>query len=136
MRVAPALLDAVKDISKALHDEAKQALENGDTVPGYALSAGRAVRSWHNETSAAVKLLALGLARDDVLVEELRSPAQVERRAKARSLKIPSDFIVSRPSGTSLVRAENAHTPILGRRDLVRTFSEALAVFKEETTHG
>ena len=29
----------------ALHDQAKRALENGDLVPGYALSAGRAVRA-------------------------------------------------------------------------------------------
>ena len=35
------LVDAVKDLRTALHDQAKRALENGDRVPGYGLSAGR-----------------------------------------------------------------------------------------------
>ena len=43
------LVDAVKDIGKALHDQAKRALESGDLVPGYALSAGRAERHWRDE---------------------------------------------------------------------------------------
>ena len=90
------LVDAVKDLGTALRDQAKQALQNGDVVPGYTLSAGRAVRHWHDEAAAAVKLINLGLARDDVLVETLRSPKQVEIRAKARGLKIPTEMIVSR----------------------------------------
>ena len=56
-------------------------------MPGYTLSAGRAVRHWHDEAAAAVTLIKLGLARDDVLTETLRSPKQVEIRAKARGLK-------------------------------------------------
>ena len=128
------LVDAVKDLGTALRDQAKRALENGDQVPGYALSAGRAVRHWHDEAAAAVTLIKLGLARDDVLVEELRSPKQVEIRAKARGLKIPNEMIVSRPSGVSLVRAENARAPVPGRSELVRSFSEALAAFQKGST--
>src|SRR5262249_52315282 len=30
------LVDAIKDLRTALHDQAKRALENGDVVPGYA----------------------------------------------------------------------------------------------------
>ena len=125
------LVDAVKDIGKALHDQAKQALHAGSAVPGYALSAGRAVRHWQNEAAVAVTLIKLGLARDDVLVETLRSPKQVELRAKARGLKIPSEFIVSHPSGVALVRSENAHAPVPGRSALVRSFSAALWPSKE-----
>jgi hypothetical protein len=88
------LVDATKDIGKALHDQAKRALDGGGTVPGYALSAGRAVRSWRDEATAAPDLLKLGLARDDVLVETLRSPKQVETRAKARGVKVPNELIV------------------------------------------
>jgi hypothetical protein len=124
------LLDAVKDLGTALRDQAKRALENGDHVPGYALSAGRAVRHWHDEAAAAVTLIKLGLARDDVLVETLRSPKQVEIRAKARGLKVPNEMIVSHPSGVSLVRSENARAPVPGRSDIVRSFSEALAAFQ------
>ena len=46
------LVDAIKDIRTALHDQAKRALENGDHVPGYALSAGRAERHWRDENAA------------------------------------------------------------------------------------
>ena len=63
------LVDAVKDIGKALHDQAKQALHAGDAVPGYALSAGRAVRHWHDEDAAIAALIGLGLARGDVVAE-------------------------------------------------------------------
>jgi hypothetical protein len=124
------LLDAVKDLSVALREEAKRALDAGGVVPGYTLSAGRAVRDWHDEAGAAVKLIKMGLTRDDVLIETLRSPKQVEIRAKARGLKIPSEFIVSHPSGVSLVRVENARAPVPGRSDVARSFSAALAAFR------
>ena len=124
------LVDAVKDIGKALHDQAKQALHAGDLVPGYALSAGRAERSWHNEDAAIAALIGLGLARDDVVVETMRSPKQVELRAKARGLKVPQELIVSHRSGVSLVRGENARAPVPGRGEIVRSFSAALEAFQ------
>jgi hypothetical protein len=128
------LVDAVKDISNALHDQAKRALKNGDLVPGYGLSSGRTVRHWRDDERTAVAALErLGLSRDDIIAEAMRSPKQVELRAKTRGLKVPSEFIVSHPSGVALVRSENARAPILGRSDLVRVFSEALAAFQGGT---
>jgi hypothetical protein len=125
------LVDAIKDIRTALHDQAKAALENGDAVPGYALSAGRAERHWRDDERATIAALEdLGLARSDVVAEELRSPKQVEIRAKARGLKVPSEFIVSRRSGVSLVRAENAHAPVPARSEIVRSFTAALEAFQ------
>src|SRR5262249_17949041 len=50
------LVDAVKDIHTALRDQAKRALQNGDNVPGYALSAGRAERHWRDESAALAAL--------------------------------------------------------------------------------
>jgi Protein of unknown function (DUF2800) len=124
------LLDSVKDLGTALRDQAKRALDAGGVVPGYTLSAGRAVRRWHDETKAAVTLIGLGLTRDDVLVETLRSPKQVEIRAKARGIKVPNEMVDSRPSGTALVRSENARAPQPGRSEIVRSFSEALTAFQ------
>src|SRR5262249_47621629 len=90
------LVDAVKDIRTALHDQAKRALQNGDNVPGYALSAGRAERHWRDEIAAQVTLLSLGFDHDDIVeAEVMRSPKQLELRAKARGLKVPQDLIVS-----------------------------------------
>jgi hypothetical protein len=125
------LVDAIKDLRTALHDQAKAALENGDAVPGYALSAGRAERHWRDNDHAVVEALeGLGLAHSDVVAEELRSPKQVEIRAKARGLKVPSEFIVSRRSGTSLVRSENARAPIRGQGEIAQAFSAALKAFQ------
>jgi hypothetical protein len=126
------LVDAVKDISTALRDQAKRALENGDQVPGYALSAGRAERHWRDDEPTAIAALErLGLSRADIIAEAMRSPKQVELRAKARGLKVPSEFIVSTRSGTSLTRIENARAPVPGRGEIVRSFSAALEAFQE-----
>ena len=124
------LVDAIKDIRTALHDQAKYALQNGDNVPGYALSAGRAERHWHDENTAIGALIRLGLARGDVIAETVRSPKQVELRAKARGLKVPAELIASRRSGVSLVRSENAHAPVPGRVESARAFSEALTTLR------
>lgn len=99
-------------------------------MPGYALSAGRAERSWHNEDAAIAALIGLGLARGDVVVETIRSPKQVELRAKARGLKVPQELINSQRSGVSRERGENARTPAPGRGEIVRWFSEALAALQ------
>jgi hypothetical protein len=125
------LADAIKDIRIALHDQAKRALEQGDHVPGYALSAGRAERHWRDEIVAQVALLSLGFDHDDIIeAETMRTPKRLELRAKVRGLKIPPELIVSNRSGVSLVRSENVRTPVLGRGELARTFSEALKAFQ------
>jgi hypothetical protein len=125
------LVDAVKEIHKALHDQAKAALENGDVLPGYTLTAGRAERHWCDDESTTIATLqGLGLTHGDVVAEELRSPKQVEIRAKAHNLKIPPELIVSRRSGTSLVRSENARAPVCGKGELLQAFSAALETFQ------
>ena len=81
--------------------------------------------------TAIAALEGLGLSRDDMIAEAMRSPKQVELRAKARGLKIPPELIVSHRSGVSLVKSENAHAPVVpGRGEIVRSFSAALIAFK------
>ena len=109
---------------------AKAALEAGEDVPGYSLSAGRAERHWRDETVAYNALLSFGLTRDDVIAEAMRSPKQVELRAKARGLKVPTELIVSHRSGVSMVRSENVRVPVPGRVELARTLTEALEAFQ------
>jgi hypothetical protein len=125
------LVDAVKDIRTALHDQAKRVLESGDLIPGFTLTAGRAERHWRDDERTTIAALdGLGLTRDDVVAETMRSPKQVELRAKARGLKVPPELIVSHRSGVSLVRSENAHAPVPGRSEIVRLFAAALAAFQ------
>jgi hypothetical protein len=125
------LIDAIKDLQTALHDQAKQALLAGWVVPGYVLSKGRVNRDWSDEQAAIATLVRLGLERVDLIDDRLRSPKQVELRAKARGLKIPQGLIVSRPSGVSLCRVENARAPAPGRGEIVRRFTAALQAFQE-----
>jgi hypothetical protein len=121
------LVHTIKDLRTALRGQAKRALESGDVVPGYALSEGRAERHWRDDERATIAALeSLGLSRDDVVAEELRSVKQVELRAKARGLKVPQELIISHRSGVSLVRSENARAPVRGRGEIVRSFSAAL----------
>jgi hypothetical protein len=126
------LVDAVKDIGKTLHDQAKAALHAGDVVPGYTLSAGRAQRSWCNEDAAIATLIGIGLMRGDIVAETMRSPKQVEIRAKARGLKVPQELILSSRSSVSLVREENARAPVRGWDEIVRSFSAALRALQVE----
>jgi Protein of unknown function (DUF2800) len=125
------LIDAVKELQTALHDQAKRALLEGWAVPGYVLTKGRINRDWSDESAAIATLVRLGFERADLIDDKLRSPKQVELRAKARGLKIPQGLIVSRPSGVSLCRAENARAPAPGRDEIVRSFSAALQAFQE-----
>jgi hypothetical protein len=125
------LIDAIKDLQTALHDQAKRALLEGWAVPGYVLSKGRVNRDWSDESATIATLLRLGLERADLIDDQLRSPKQVGLRAKARGLKIPQGLIVSRPSGVSLRRAENARAPAPGRDEIVRCFTLALEAFQE-----
>jgi hypothetical protein len=126
------LVDTVKDIGKAAHDQAKAALHAGAAVPGYAITPGRAERHWRDDEPAAIAALqSLGLSRNDIVAETMRSVKQIEIRAKARGLQVPSEFIVSNRSGVSLVRVENAHAPVPGRNEIVRSFSRALSAFQE-----
>lgn len=126
------LVDAVKDIRTALHEQAKRALENGDQVPGYALSAGRAERHWRDDEPTAIAALqSLGLSRDDIVAETMRSVKRVEIRAKARGLKIPQEFISSHRSGVSLTRCENVRVPVRGQDEIARSFSAALNAFQK-----
>jgi hypothetical protein len=130
------LVDAIKDIRTALHDQAKHALENGDAVPGYALTAGRAERHWRDdERTTTAALERLGLGRDDIIAETMRSPKQVEIRAKARGLKVPVELIVSTRSRTSLVRSENARAPVPARGEIARSFTAALEAFQKGGNH-
>ena len=88
-----------------------------------------------DENAAIGALFRIGGARGDVFAETMRSVKQTEIRAKARGLKVPQELIASHRSGVSLVRIENAHAPVPGRSEIVRSFSAALEAFQEGGNH-
>ena len=125
------LVDAVKDIGKALHDQAKQALHAGNLVPGYALSAGRAVRLGQTRPRRSPRSSPSVSSAPTSSKKSIRSPKQVELRAKARGLKVPQELLLSSRPGVSLCRVGNAHAPVPGRSELVRSFTAALEALQE-----
>ena len=62
----------------------------------------------------------------------LRSPAQVEKRAKARGVKVPKELISSKASGVSLVKAQNARARCPDGTRLCGRFPAALETFQEK----
>ena len=125
------LFAAIKDIGKALHDQAKKALHAGGAVLGYTLSAGRAERHWRDDEATTIAALErLGLMHADIIAKTVRSPRQLELRAKARSVKVPTELIDSHRSGVALVRSENARAPVPGRSEIVRSFTGLLEAFQ------
>src|SRR5262245_25288962 len=53
---------------------------------------GRAERRWRDENAALAALQSAGFYYDDIIEADMRSPKQVELRAKARGLKIPENL--------------------------------------------
>jgi hypothetical protein len=131
-----ALVNDIEDIAKALRDQVKAALLEGHAVEGFTLTKGRAVRHWQDEDVALIALIELGLATDDVIDTIMRSPKQVELRAKARGVKVPPELIVSTRSGVSLTREENAHAPILSRGERVQAWAEVIDSIQKGDRHG
>ena len=105
--------DLLEDWIKQLRQFALQRLENGATVPGYKLVAKRATRQWADEATAVAALTALGVDESELMVTELKSPAQVEKVLKKSKLALPDDLIVSISSGHTLADEADARPPVV-----------------------
>ena len=131
------LVDAVKDIGTALHDQAKRALESGDVVPGYALSAGRAVRHWRDERrrdrrADRARSLSATTSSPRRCARRNRS-SFAPRRAASRS---PTELIVSHPL-RRLAGAERERTRPGARteRDRAVVFRGTRSLPRREANH-
>ena len=105
--------DLLEDWIKQLRQFALQRLENGANVPGYKLVAKRATRQWADEATAVAALTALGVDESELMVTELKSPAQVEKVLKKSKLALPDDLIVSISSGHTLADEADARPPVV-----------------------
>ncbi|CAB5194893.1 Protein of unknown function DUF2800 [uncultured Caudovirales phage] len=105
--------DLLEDWIKQLRQFALQRLENGANVPGYKLVAKRATRQWADEATAVAALTALGVDESELMVTELKSPAQVEKVLKKSKLALPDDLIVSVSSGHTLADEADARPPVV-----------------------
>ena len=88
-------------------------LEAGQPVDGYKLVAKRATRAWRDENDAAAALRAAGVDESELMVWELKSPAQVEKILKKEKTAMPDGLIVSISSGHVLASADDPRAPVL-----------------------
>jgi hypothetical protein len=74
-----AQFDMVEDYIKAVRDHALKRMESGAVIAGWQLTPKRALRSWTKESDVVPALLSLGLTIDQIVKQELISPAQAEK---------------------------------------------------------
>ena len=98
---ALALADRLEAFIGDARKLAQERLEKGMAVPGYKLVPKRAVRQWVKPAEVEHELIALGLPRDQVVKEEIISPAQAEKVLKKSKLALPDDLVVAVSSGNT-----------------------------------
>lgn len=95
--------DMLEDWIKDLRELAQQMLEADVRVPGYKLVAKRARREWISEDKTLVKLANLGIELDELIEENVISPAKAEKVLKKHKLVLPEELVTAISSGSTLV---------------------------------
>jgi hypothetical protein len=99
-----AQFDMVEDYIKAVRDHALKRMESGAVIDGWQLTPKRALRSWTKESDVVPALLSLGLTIDQIVKQELITPAQAEKLLP-KDLKQSIEPLTSRiSSGLTLAR--------------------------------
>lgn len=103
--------DTVKAWLKALDEFAYQELEQGREIPGYKLVAKRPRRDWIDPAQVANMLRASGWGDTMYEVQELKSPAQMEKMlGKSKGLIVP--LWKTESSGHTLVTMDDERPPL------------------------
>ena len=71
--------DMVEDYIKAVRDHALKRMESGAVIDGWQLAPKRALRSWTKESEVVPALLGLGLKIEQVVKQEVITPAAAEK---------------------------------------------------------
>ena len=96
--------DMVEDYIKAVRDHALKRMESGSVIDGWQLAPKRALRSWTDESGVVTHLLARGLNIDQIVKQELITPAAAEKLL-TKEQRLGLDELTSRiSSGLTLAR--------------------------------
>jgi len=96
--------DMVEDYIKAVRDHALKRMESGAVIDGWQLAPKRALRSWTKESEVVPALLGLGLKIEQVVKQEVITPAAAEKLLP-KDRKGLIDTLTSRiSSGLTLAR--------------------------------
>ena len=114
-----------EDWAKGVRELAQTLLENNAPVPGWKLVPKVARRQWANEERAREALTEMGLDSEELIVTELKSPAQVEKVLKKHKLQLPRDLTVSISSGNTIAPESDPRPAVLTvGSDIRRAFSK------------
>lgn len=129
-KVGNALAFAIlaEEWAKSVRELAQTMLENNAPVPGWKLVPKRATRQWVDAEGAREALTKMGLDDSELIVTEIRSPAQMERVAKKHGVTIPSDLIVAVSTGNTIAPESDPRPAVLTIGNNIRSAFSKLEV--------
>ena len=99
--------------AKGVRELAQTMLENNAPVPGWKLVPKRATRQWVNVEGARATLEQMGLDTEELIVTDLKSPAQVEKVLKKHQLELPKDLVVAVSTGNTIAPESDPRPAVL-----------------------
>lgn len=102
-----------EDWAKGVRELAQTLLENNAAVPGWKLVPKQTRRQWANEERAREAFTEMGLDTEELIVTELKSPAQVEKVLKKHKLELPKDLVVAISSGNTIAPESDPRPAVL-----------------------
>lgn len=114
-----------EDWAKSVRELAQTMLENNAPVPGWKLVPKVARRQWVDAEGAREALTEMGLDSEELIVTELKSPAQVEKVLKKHKLELPKDLVVAISSGNTIAPESDPRPAVLTiGKDIRSAFSK------------
>lgn len=99
-------LPILEEWAKTVRAHAQRQLETGELTAeqlGQKLVEKRATRKWKNDDDVERFLRGKGYANEEIFVQKIKSPAQVEKLMGKDKKALPADFIVKESSGVVMV---------------------------------
>jgi hypothetical protein len=114
-----------EDWAKGVRELAQTMLENNAPIPGWKLVPKAARRQWVDAEGAREALTEMGLDTEELIVTELKSPAQVEKVLKKHKLELPKDLVVAISSGQTIAPESDPRPAVLTiGKDIRSAFSK------------
>jgi hypothetical protein len=99
--------DMIEDWLNAVRAHARRLVEDGQTVGDYILVPKQARRKWAGDDDFVVtNLVEMGLERDDLFDQKLKSPAQMEKLVAPSARSALLGLVTKESNGTNLVRSD------------------------------
>jgi hypothetical protein len=125
MQHALAMAILAEEWAKGVRELAQTMLENNAPIDGWKLVPKRATRQWVNDEGAREALEQMGLDSEELIVTELKSPAQVEKVLKKHQLELPKDLVVAVSTGHTIAPESDPRPAVLTiGSDIRRAFSK------------